>query len=241
MRRLFSEPEGRAAGTTPTTPRARQIATNGWARKRIADLSRSQDIPNPVSRRALEIYERIVDLHTARGHAPPGKRLQLSPRLNWSLVYTTVYLGCRLEEFPKDLRAILGPNAKPGTIREIYRLYRYYKRELRLEVHLVDVTTFIRSWVDGFPLSELMEEEIAGHEARRVRERAIAIANRARRAASLERTSTKMIAAGALTTVLAERRPGGSLSAFYRAIATFLHMSEEMIRTVVARIAVVLQ
>ena len=50
-----------------------------------------------------------------------------------------------------------------------------------------------------------------------------------------------MIAAGALTTVLAERRTVGSLSAFYRAIATFLHMSEEMIRSVVARIAIVLQ
>ncbi|MGI0131915.1 MAG: hypothetical protein ACREDK_02280 [Thermoplasmata archaeon] len=236
LHELFAgAPTPGAASSSP--PKPRQIATNAWARKRIASVCHHQGIPGTVSARALAFYEKIVDLHSVKGHAPAGKRLQLSPRLNWSLVYTTIYLGCRAEEFPRDLRTILGPNARHGSIREIYRLYRFYKRELGLEIHLVDVKTFIQSWLDGFELSDLMQEEFASHETRHVRDKAIAIADRARSDASLRRTSTKLIAAGALTTVLAERRPPGSLSAFYRAIASFLHMSEEMIRAIVARIA----
>ena len=236
VRRLFDAATGKArAGAPPDKPR--QVATNAWARKRIADRCRNEGLPDRVSRRSLDLYERIVDLHSAKAHAPAGKRLQLSPRLNWSLVYTTIYLGCRIEEFPRDLHAILGANARPGSVREVYRLYRFYKRELNLNIPLLDVKTFIQSWLDGFELSDLMHEELATWDARRVQDRAIAIADKARTTSACRGASTKLLAAGALTTALAERRPPGTLSAFYRAIATFLHMSEEMIRVIVGRIA----
>jgi transcription initiation factor TFIIIB Brf1 subunit/transcription initiation factor TFIIB len=221
-------------------PRPRQLNTNNWARKRIADVCRGLNLPDAVKQRSLEFYERIVDLHSVKGRAPPGKRLQLSPRLNWSLVYTTVYLGCRSEEYPKDLRAILGGHAQAGSLREIYRLYRFYKRELRLAISVVDVKTLILSWIDGFEFSELLNESGGPGETTRVRNRAVQIAHRARAHASLKRTSTKLIAAGALTTALVERNPPGPLSRFYQAIASFLHMSEETIRLVASRVAGIL-
>ena len=218
----------------------RQHNTNAWARKRITDWSRTLALPERVRTRSLEFYERIVDLHTTRAHAPPGKKVQLSPRLNWSLVYTTIYLACRFEEYPKDLRDILGRTPPPGSMREMYRLYRFYKRELKLEIKLVDVRTFIQSWLDGFELSELVYEKAASGETAWLGKRAIAIADRARGAVSLRSTSTKIIAAGAFTTALAERNPPGNLARFYAAVAGFLHMSEETIRLAVARIAAIL-
>jgi len=217
-------------------PRPRHQNTNAWARKRIVDVSRTLGLPEHVRKRSLEVYERIVDLHSEKGHAPAGKRLQLSPRLNWSLVYTTLYLGCRLEEYPKDLRDILGANPHQGSLREMYGLYRFYKRELKLTIKLVDVKTFILSWLDGFELSDLMQERAAASENEWVKNRAIAIANKARGHTSLRKTSTKMIAAGAFTTALVEREPPGNLRAFYRAVADFLHMSEDTIRFIVTRI-----
>ncbi len=221
--------------------RARQPSTNAWARRRIAELSRSLDLPERVRNRSLEFYDRIVEFHRTHGPGPPiSKRVNLSPRLNWSLVYTTIYLGCRFEEYPKDLRDILGPNARQGSIREMYRLYRFYKRKLRLLINRVDVKTFIESWLDGYEFGELVLEKMAASETAGLRKRAFAIAERASRQAALRGTSTKMIAAGALTTALAERAPPGPLSAFYRAIARFLHMSEESIRFVVAQLAGVL-
>ncbi|MCI4361158.1 MAG: hypothetical protein L3J91_05595, partial [Thermoplasmata archaeon] len=172
-----------------------------------------------------------------KGNVPAGKRLQLSPRLNWSLVYTTIYLGCRFEEYPKDLREILGRNPHQGSLREIYGLYRFYKRELHLAIKLVDVKTFILSWFDGFEISEVLHERATAEENERIKRRAIALANRARGDSSFDRTSTKVIAAGALTTALAERGAHGSRYAFYQAIANFLHMSEETLRLIVARLS----
>ncbi len=236
LRRLFTPSTPPLSGPKPAG-RPRQQNTNAWARKRIADLCRSLGLPENVRHRSLVLYEKIIDLHSAKGHVPAGKRLQLSPRLNWSLVYTTIYLGCRFEEYPKDLRDILGRNPHQGSMREIYRLYRFYKRELKLEINLVDVRTFILSWFDGFELSELLYEKATAGESEWVKNRAIAIANQARGDKSLRRTSTKMIAAGAFTTALAERNPPGNRYAFYKAIAGFLHMSEETIRFIVARIA----
>lgn len=231
---------GRGPNGSGAAARMRQITTNNWARKRITDLGKSLELPEPVRRRSLELYERIVDLHTPKDLLPPGKRRQLSPRLNWSLVYTTVYLACRVEEHPKDLRDILGPNAKPGALREMYRLYRFYKRQLRLSIKLLDVKTFIQSWIDGFELSELAFEKATPGENERLKVRAVRIASRARGDRSLRDTSTKVIAAGALTTALAERERPGNLSRFYRAIAEFLHMSEETIRLIVARITAIM-
>lgn len=231
----------RPAPPPPRPPaRPREHTTNNWARKRIADLCRSQGIPDRVKVRALSTYERIVDLHTAKGHAPPGKRLQLSPRLNSSLVYTTVYLACRIEQYPRDLPEILGHTPAPGALREMYRLFRFYKRELNLPAAQVDVRTFIASWLDGFDLAELMTERSVAEDAAWLKQRATSIARRVQRDASLRNTSTKVIAAGALTTALVERSPPGNLAQFYRAVGNFLHMSEETIRFVVARIADIL-
>lgn len=229
-----------ATGSSRGPPRPRQQNTNAWARKRIGDVCRSLQLPDRVRRRSLEFYERIVDLHSVKGHAPPGKRLQLSPRLNWSLVYTTIYLGCRFEEYPKDLRDILGRTPHQGSLREIYGLYRFYKRELKLAIKLVDVRTFILSWLDGFELSEILQEKATAGENEWITKRAIAIANKARGESALRSSSTKLIAAGAFTTALAERNPPENRSAFYRAVANFLHMSEETIRLIVARMAAVL-
>ncbi len=239
LRRRLDLPRAAAAPSRPP-PKPRQQNSNAWARKRIAELSGTLGLPEHVRRRALDFYERIVDLHSRKGHAPPGKRVQLSPRLNWSLVSTTIYLGCRFEEYPKDLRAILGGNPPRGRLREMYRLYRFYKRELRLPINQVDVKTFILSWIDGFEVSEVLREKAANGELAWIRQRAITIATRARGDRSMEKASTKVIAAGALTTALAERNPPSSLSKFYRIIARFLHMSEETIQLIVARIAQVL-
>ena len=238
LRRLFPTPM--SAGTGRASSRARVQNTNQWARKRIADVARSLGLPDPVRDRSLQLYERIVDLHTERGHAPPGKRLQLSPRLNSSLVFTTIYLGCRCEEYPKDLPDILGPNHRSGTLREVYGLYRFYKRELKLSINLVDVRTFILSWMDGYALSELLNEPTAAGDQVWLQKRAIEIANKARAAATLRKTSTKLIAAGALTTALAERDPPRNLRGFYRAVADLLRMSETTIRAMVERIAAIL-
>jgi transcription initiation factor TFIIIB Brf1 subunit/transcription initiation factor TFIIB len=236
IRKLFAAPP--APGSPPkTAPRAKQSTTNAWARKRIADLSRSLGLPEHVKARALGTYEKIVDLHTRKNGAPPGKRLQLSPRLNWSLVYTTIYLACRLEEYPKDLREILGRNPRPGSLREMYGLYRFYKRELGLEIRMIDVRTFIVSWFDGFEISDLVRETASLKDSERIKDRAISIANRARGEKTFQDTSTKIIAAGALTTALAETDPPGTRASFYRAMAAFLHMSEGTIRYIVARIA----
>jgi transcription initiation factor TFIIIB Brf1 subunit/transcription initiation factor TFIIB len=240
LRRLFPTPAPPTAGAGRVPPRARVQNTNAWARKRIADVARSLGLPDPVRDRSLQLYERIVDLHTERGHAPPGKRLQLSPRLNSSLVFTTIYLGCRCEEYPKELPDILGPNHRRGTLREVYGLYRFYKRELKLSINLVDVRTFILSWMDGYALSELLNEPAAAGDQAWLQKRAIEIANKARAATTLRKTSTKLIAAGALTTALAERDPPRNLRSFYRAVADLLRMSETTIRAMVERIAAIL-
>jgi transcription initiation factor TFIIIB Brf1 subunit/transcription initiation factor TFIIB len=226
--------------TTRSPPRSRQQSTNAWARKRIADLSRTLGLPEPVRKRSLQMYERIVDFHSVRSRAPPGKRLQLSPRLNSSLVYTTLYLGCRLEEYPKDLRDILGGTPQQGSLREIFGLYRFYKRELKLTINLVDVRTFILSWLDGFELSDLVHEAATLREQAWIQRRAMEIADKAKGMASMRKTSTKLIAAGAFTTALAERDPPGNLHAFYKAVADLLHMSEWTIRSMAARIAAIL-
>ena len=218
----------------------RQQNTNAWARKRIAELSASLVLPENVRKRSAALYERVVDFHTKTSGLPPGQRLQLSPRLNWSLVYTTVYLGCRVEEYPIDLRDILGGHPKEGIIQEIYRQYRLYKRELNLTVKLVDVRTFILSWLDGFELTGLLHDHATNRESEKVKNRAFAIAQKAQRDLGLASTSTKVIAAGALTTALAERDPPGNLRAFYRAVADVLHLSEETIRAIVKRIAMIL-
>ncbi len=222
-------------------PHSRQVSTNAWARRRIADHGRALGLPEKVRGRALEFYDRIVAFHRTHGPGPPiSKRVNLSPRLNWSLVYTTLYLACRFEEHPKDLRDILGPNARPGSIREMYRLYRFYKRKLRLTINLVDVKTFILSWLDGYEFGELVLEKMASSETAWLKNRALVIADRAQKDRTLRDASTKMIAAGALTTAIAERHPPGRLSAFYKAIARFLHMSEESIRHIVAQISGIL-
>lgn len=216
--------------------RPRQANTNVWARRQISDRCRTLRLPEEVRRHALKTYEAILALHSARGHAPPGRRLILSPRLNSSLVHTTIYLGCRLEEHPADLREIMGGNPRRGALREIYRLYRIYKRELKLEIRQVDVKTFIQSWIDGYDLGEVMNEKAAAEDNARLQHRAVAIANRAKGDAAFRGTSTKLLAAGALTTALAERERPGNLSAFLRAIAAILHMGEQAIRTIVARL-----
>ncbi|HYK93887.1 MAG TPA: hypothetical protein VEY07_07600, partial [Thermoplasmata archaeon] len=236
--RLTDGPAGGRGSKPPIRPR--QINTNAWAKRRIAEQSAALGLPEPVKRQALELYDRIVAYHTARTPPPPGSGGQLSPRLNWSLVFTTIYLACRLEEYPKELREILGRNQRPGTIKEMYRLYRYYKRQLHLTINLVDVKTFIHSWIDGFEMSEVMVDAVASGDAAWLLKRAIAIGDRARSEAALRRTSTRLIAAGALTTALVERTPPSRLTAFYKAIARFLHMSEETIRFVVAQIASIL-
>jgi transcription initiation factor TFIIIB Brf1 subunit/transcription initiation factor TFIIB len=240
LRKLFPRSRPPSDRGSRSAPRPRSQNTNGWARKRIADVARSLGLPDPVRDRALQLYERIVDLHSARGHAPPGKRLQLSPRLNSSLVYTTLYLGCRCEEYPKELPDLLGPNPRRGTLREVYGLYRFYKRELKLSINLIDVRTFIASWLDGFELSELLNEHPAVGEQAWLQKRALEIAQKARAAATLRNTSTKLIAAGALTTALAERAPPSNFRNFYRAVADLLHMSETTIRAMAVRIAAIL-
>jgi transcription initiation factor TFIIIB Brf1 subunit/transcription initiation factor TFIIB len=236
LRNLFGTPRAASRAQRPPTWQ-KQPNTNAWARKRIGEVSASLKLPERVRKRALGFYEQIVDLHTAKGSAPPGKRLQLSPRLNWSLVYTTIYLGCRIEEYPKDLREILGRSSRQGAFREIYGLYRFYKRELGISVKLVDVRTFILSWFDGFDMSELIRESGGAKQSEGVKNRALDIANLARGDKSLENTSTKIIAAGALTTALAENDPPGNRASFYRAVAAFLHMSEGTLRYIVTRIS----
>ena len=239
LRRLAAA-AGSPPGPARPSAKPREHTTNNWARKRIAEVCRSQGIPDAVRVRALQTYERIVDLHSVMGHAPAGKRLQLSPRLNSSLVYTTVYLACRMEQYPRDLPEILGHTPAPGTLREMYRLYRFYKRELHLPAGQVDVRTFIASWLDGFDLVELMKERSVSEDSAWLKARATTIAHQVQGAASLRNTSTKVIAAGALTTALAERSPPSNLGQFYRAVANFLHLSEESLRFVVTRIAGIL-
>ncbi len=156
------------------------------------------------------------------------------------MVYTTVYLACRMEQYPRDLPEILGHTPAPGTLREMYRLYRFYKRELHLPAGQVDVRTFIASWLDGFDLVELMKERSVSEDSAWLKARATTIAHQVQGAASLRNTSTKVIAAGALTTALAERSPPSNLGQFYRAVANFLHLSEESLRFVVTRIAGIL-
>ncbi len=235
LRRLRLGIRRPATGTTGA--RARQPSTNAWARRRIAEQSRLLRLPDRVRSRALELYDRIVDFHGARVRPPPGRRVQLSPRLNWSLVPTTIYLACRLEEYPRDLRDILALGPQPGSLRETYRLYRFYKRALRLRINLVDVRTFIQSWIDGYEIGEILQEKLSEGEMPRIRERALALARRAGLDPSFRRTSTKMIAAGAFTTALAERERPGNLAKFYRALASLLHLGEAAIRTVAAQFA----
>ncbi len=223
--------------TAAPPPRPRQPSTNAWARRRIAEQSRLLRLPDRVRNRALEIYNRIVDLHGARLQAPPGRRVQLSPRLNSSLVPTTIYLACRLEEYPRDLREILAAGPQPGSLRESYRLYRFYKRALQLRINLVDVRTFIQSWIDGYEIGELLQEKLADGELPRLKERAVALARRAGADPAFRKTSTRMIAAGALTTALAERERPGNLAKFYRALATLLHLGEGAIRAVAGQFA----
>jgi hypothetical protein len=237
LRGVAADPPSKRPADRASGPRPHHHTTNAWARKRIADLCRNRGIPERIRGAALDLYNRIVDLHSARGRGAPKVRLELSPRLNWALVYTTIYLACRAEEYPKDLRAIMGDNLRPGSMREVYRLYRFYKRRLSLGITLLDVKTLILSWMDGFELGELLEEAIGSREADRLSQRAIALANRARADATLRNASTKMIAAGALTTALAERSPPGRLSTFYHAVASFLHMSESNIRLIVTMMA----
>ncbi len=145
-----------------------------------------------------------------------------------------------MEQYPRDLPEILGHTPAPGALREMYRLFRFYKRELKLPAAQVDVRTFIASWLDGFDLTELLKERSVGEDSAWLKERATSIARRVQGEASLRNTSTKVIAAGALTTALVERSPPGNLGNFYRAVANFLHMSEETIRFVVTRIAGIL-
>lgn len=231
----------RPAGRAPKArARAKQQTTNTWARKRIIELCGTLGIPVAVRTRASALYEEIVDLHTSTSGLPAGKRLELSPRLNWSLVYTAIYLSCRAEEYPLDLRDILGGNPTEGTLQEMYRLYRFYKRKLGLSIRLVDVKTFILSWLDGFQMSGLIQDQVGTKEGQWVMRRAIDIANLARGEASLSGTSTKTIAAGALTTALAERDPPTNRNSFYRAIADLLHISEGTIRFIVKRIAAII-
>lgn len=231
----------KASGKTPPpSAKPKQPSTNAWARKRIGDLSKRLGLPESVKSRALGFYDQILALHSRKTGLPAGRTAQLSPRLNWSLVFTTIYLGCRYEEYPKDLRDILGRDPPRGLIREMYGLYRFYKRELKVPIKMVDVKTFILSWFDGFEISELVQEKAASFETERLKKRALAIASRARAERTLQGTTTKIIAAGALTTALAERNPQGSRNSFYKAIADFLHMSEETIRYIVARIAEIL-
>lgn len=231
---------GRGAPGPRGPQRPRQLNSNNWVRTRVPELCRALGVPDPVRDRALLFYEQIVDLHTSRSAVPAGKRVELSPRLNWSLGFTTIYLACRFEEYPLDLPMILGRNPPEGTVREMYRLYRFYKRELGLAIKLVDVRTFIHSWLDGVEVKELVREEILSGEPGPLRSRAIAIANRIRTEPSLRSSSTRIVAAGALTTALAERRAPPDTNSFYRFMARLLHISEEAMRVVMNRIAVLI-
>ena len=236
VRKLFPASKSSDKPAKPAAARAKSFTSNAWARRRIGEMTKALGLPDRLRRRALMFYDRIVDFHSRKNPDEPVKRLELSPRLNWSLVFTTIYLACRYEEYPKDLRVILGPTQRQGTMREVYRLFRFYRRRLGLPIKSIDVRTFIHSWFDGYELSEILYERANVHDAALLRKRAVAIAEDARKQPSMKGMSSKMIAAGAFTTAIAETAPPSRLSAFYKAIAAFLHMNEGALRAVVYQI-----